>query len=81
MGLPKTPPGFWVSTQVSEPWPWPSVYVCVCLSFATLLHYCMDPDVTLENGRGAPSGLVAMATYTQNISEYACTCYVAGCIQ
>ena len=26
----------------------------VCLSLAAFPHYCMDPDVTFGNGRGAP---------------------------
>jgi len=26
----------------------------VCLSAATCLHYCMDPDVTWGSGRGCP---------------------------
>jgi len=26
--------------------------LCVCLSLAAFLHYCMDPDVTWGNGRG-----------------------------
>jgi len=26
--------------------------LCVCLSRAAFPHYCTDPDVTWENGRG-----------------------------
>ena len=29
-------------------------YLCVCLSLAVCRQYCMDPDVTLWNGRGCP---------------------------
>ena len=29
--------------------------LCVCLSLATFLHYCVDPDVTLGNGKCAPN--------------------------
>ena len=49
--------------------------VCVfCLSLAAFPHYCTDPDLTLENGRGCPQsstiewicnwcmGFVAMTT-------------------
>jgi len=28
--------------------------LCVCLSLAAFSHYCMDPNVTWENGRGCP---------------------------
>jgi len=28
--------------------------VCVCRSAAACLHYCTDPDVTWESGRGCP---------------------------
>ena len=31
-----------------------AICVSVCLSLATLPHYCMDPDVTRRNGRGCP---------------------------
>ena len=27
--------------------------LCVCLSLAAFPHYCTDPDVSWENGRGA----------------------------
>jgi len=30
------------------------VCLCVCLSAATYLHYCKDPDVTWESGKGCP---------------------------
>jgi len=30
------------------------VSVCVCLSEAACLHYCTDPDVTWQSGRGCP---------------------------
>jgi len=30
-----------------------SVYLYVCLSRAAFPHYCTDPDVSWENGRGA----------------------------
>ena len=30
------------------------VCLCVCLSLAAFLHYCMDPDVTLGNGKRCP---------------------------
>jgi len=30
------------------------VCVSVCLSAATCLHYCTDPDVTWGSGRGCP---------------------------
>ena len=30
------------------------VCMCVCLSAAACLHYCMDPDVTWGSGRGCP---------------------------
>ena len=48
--------------------------MCVCLSAAVRPHYCMDPDVTWEHGRGCPllctigricnrgTGCVAMTT-------------------
>jgi len=51
------------------------VCVSVCLSVAAFPHYCMDPDVTWGNGRGALSlctigricnrctGFVAITTY------------------
>jgi len=55
---------------------WSAACVCVsvCLTMATRLHYCTDPDVTWESGRGCPlvvhywadlqsvHGCVAMAT-------------------
>jgi len=28
--------------------------LCVCLSAAACPHYCTDPDVTWESGRGCP---------------------------
>jgi len=28
--------------------------LCVCVSIAAFLHYCTDPDVSWENGRGIP---------------------------
>jgi len=31
-----------------------AVYVCVCLSLAAFQHYCTDPDVSWQNGRGCP---------------------------
>jgi len=31
-----------------------AVCVSVCLSIATLPHYCTNPDVSWENGRGCP---------------------------
>jgi len=31
-----------------------SVCLCVCLSAAVRPHYCTDPDVTWERGRGCP---------------------------
>jgi len=30
------------------------ICLCVCLSMATCLHYCMDPDITWRSGRGYP---------------------------
>jgi len=29
-------------------------HLCVCLSLATFLHYCMDPDVNWGNDKGFP---------------------------
>jgi len=31
-----------------------AVCVSICLSLTAFPHYCMDPDVTWENGRGCP---------------------------
>jgi len=31
-----------------------SVCLSVCLSIAAFPHYCTDPDVSWENGRGCP---------------------------
>ena len=31
-----------------------SMCLCVCLSTAACLQYCMDPDVTWRSGRGCP---------------------------
>ena len=33
---------------------WSCASAYVCLSLAVFPRYCMDPDVTLENGRGCP---------------------------
>jgi len=66
------------------------VCVCVCLSAAACPHYCTDPDVTWESGRGCPlvvhywadlqsvHGLCCYGniTRTQNVSEYR---YMHGC--
>jgi len=64
-------------------WSRASVCLSVCLSLAAFPHYCKDPDVTWENGRGCSlfvhyrwicnrcTGFVAMTTHrrTRNVSE------------
>jgi len=68
--------------------------LCVCLSIAAFPYYCTDPDVTLGNGRGAPScallggglqyctGFVAVLLWqhsaAREMSASACTRSVPG---
>ena len=51
----------------------PRLYVrlCVCLSLSAYLHYCMDPDVTLGNGRGCPLVVLYWADL-QSVYEFRC---------
>ena len=76
-------------------WWWPSVCLSVCLSLTAFPHYCMDPDVTLGNGRACPlvvhyrvggfaisARLSLLWQYTRlmrNVSEDGCTRWMAGC--
>jgi len=67
--------------------------LCVCLSVAAWLHYCMDWDVTWGSGRGCPlvvhywadlqsmHGLRCYGNITQmrNVSEY--TLVLALCLE
>ena len=46
--------------------------LCVCLSTAACLHYCMDPDVTWGSGRGCP---LVVHYWADLQSVYGLRCY------
>ena len=66
---------------------WSCASAYVCLSLAVFPRYCMDPDVTLENGRGCPLIVYYLADLqsvhgfrcygniarTRNVSECLCS--------
>ena len=57
-------------------WQWPFV----CLSCAAFLHYYMDPDVTLRNGRGFPI-VVHYWANLQLMHRFCCCGNIDVCIQ
>jgi len=48
------------------------VCVSVCLSAATCIHYCTDPDVTWGSGRGCP---LVVHYWADLQSEHGLRCY------
>ena len=45
--------------------------LCVCLSLAAFLHYCMDPDVSWGNGMGHPL-VVYCSADLQSVHGFRC---------
>jgi len=46
--------------------------LCVCLSLAAYPHYCMHPDVTWGNGRGAPGCALLGGFAMQSVYGFRC---------